>query len=173
MLLTGRCCNVGIGVLFFYTRKGQFLYKISWRCRSHSATQRPTTTRSRNENFACEFRVKRLETGSSGLLDVESSIHTSLVSVPAVGSVYSGPTMVLAPLTVCIEPRMPPRAPRGWNMDHGNTRNAFETAKVTRTVAQKFRTPERRSGLKRPTILAIYRRSYIAITALGLRENEA
>ena len=86
--------------------------------------------------------------------------------------------MVLAPLTVCIEPRMPPRAPRGWNMDHGNTRNAFETANGNPipergTVAQKFRTPERRSGLKRPTILAIYRRSYIAITALGLRENEA
>ena len=161
--IRGRCSlPVGAvmwGLGFFSTRKGQFLYKISWRCRSRSATQRPTTTRSRNENFACEFRVKRrvfvclrLETGSSGLLDVESSIHTSLVSVPAVGSVYSGPTMVLAPLTVCIEPRMPPRAPRGWKRESN-----------PKPVAQKFRTPERRSasGLKRPTILAIYESIYI------------
>ena len=157
MLLTGRCCNVGIG-FFFYTRKGQFLYKISWRCRSHSATQRPTTTRSRNENFACEFRVKaktpglRLETGSSGLLDVESSIHTSLVSVPAVGSVYSGPTMVLAPLTVCIEPRMPPRAPPGWKRESN------------RESRPKIPNPRRRTPKRKPKRLeAAYYTCYIRV----------
>ena len=77
--------------------------------------------------------------------------------------------MVLAPLTVCIEPRMPPRAPRGWKRESNPK------------VAQKFRTPdaERRSasgltsGLLYLLYMSLYMSFYIAITALGLRENEA